>query len=228
MGDFSPSSLFVSYSHRDAGVVRPLIEMNEDLKSAAWVDYIHTPPGSDWSQAHAEAISKCYRLISLWSHNAAFSREVEREWRWALKCQTKIVPVLLDDTPLPSELASIHAVSLREYITSSGGTLWFGQSPPLKWMGLGTFTSMFGAIFGLIMLIAILAVTWSGITSAALWANIFGWLCVPVISYFGLLTLWHVQVELTRFKLRYRLSRVVVSSLKEWGVENRATVRKDG
>jgi len=222
MGDFYPASLFVSYSHKDDGIVRPLISLNEDLQRAAWVDYLHTPPGTDWSETHRNAIKKSYRLILLWSRNASESKPVEREWRWALECGTDVVPVLLDNTPLPQELASIHAVSLREYVTARNSKLTLARFPPVEWMGLGTIYDSAGVIAGAIIIPAAAILSVIGIGSSSGLLQIFGWIGLLVSLYFGIGLALQLPVEVSRYRLRYQLSRIVVESLKEWGRENRA------
>jgi hypothetical protein len=185
MGDFHPESLFVSYSHRDIGIVRPLISLNEDLQHAAWVDYLHTPPGTDWDDTHRNAIKESYRLILLWSKNASESKPVEREWRWALECGTNIVPVLLDDTDLPLELASIHAVSLREYVAAKNSRLTLARFPPVAWMGLGTIYDSVGVIAGAIVIPVAALLSFIGAGSNSLPLQIAGWIGMPVSLFFG-------------------------------------------
>jgi hypothetical protein len=222
MGDFYPASLFVSYSHKDDGIVRPLVGLNEDLQRAAWVDYLHTPPGTDWGETHRNAIKKSYRLILLWSKNALESMPVEREWRWALECGTNIVPVLLDNTPLPQELAAIHAVSLREYVSSKKMKLTLARFPPTAWMGLGTVYDSAGVIAGAIVIPLIAVFSCLGVASnSPLW-KVAGWIGIPISLVFGLGLIRQIPVEVNRYRLRHRLSRIVVESLKEWGRENRA------
>jgi hypothetical protein len=49
-----------------------------------------------------------------WTAAASMSRWVKREWQLAIKRGKKVVPTLLDDTPLPRRLARLNAVtSLR-------------------------------------------------------------------------------------------------------------------
>jgi|APMI01.1.fsa_nt_gi hypothetical protein len=228
MGDFRPASLFVSYSHKDERVVLPLVDMNEDLKQAAWVDYLHTPPGSEWNEEHRAAIESSYRLILLWSINSALSENVEKEWRWALECGTSIVPVLLDDTPLPTEISNLHGVSLKEYVVSRTGTFSLGRFPPSEWMGLGSASDILVLAAGTPL---VLAATWlflKGIGHDWIMVNILAWLSLPLVIWYVLISVLQIRFEIKRAKLRHRLSRIVVQSLKEWGLENRVAQQKEG
>ncbi len=49
----------------------------------------------------------------LWSKNAEASLELAAEWRVALACAARVVPVLLDDTPMPAELGARHGLDRR-------------------------------------------------------------------------------------------------------------------
>ena len=228
MGDFRPASLFVSYSHKDERVVLPLVGMNEDLQQAAWVDYLHTTPGSEWNNEHREAIENSYRLILLWSINSALSKNVEKEWRWALECGTSIVPVLLDDTPLPTEISNLHGVSLKEYVVSRTRVLSLGRFPPSEWMGLGSASDILVLVAGIPILLACIWLFSKGIGHDWILVNVLAWLCLPMVIWYVLIALLQIPFEIKRAKLRHRLSRIVVQSLKEWGIENRAVQQKEG
>ncbi|TVO51995.1 toll/interleukin-1 receptor domain-containing protein [Denitromonas halophila] len=225
MGDFRPASLFVSYSHLDSKVVLPLIEMNEDFQQAAWIDYLHTNPGSVWSEEHRSAISKCYRLVLLWTANSANSNFVEKEWRYALDCGTPIIPVLLDQTPLPPELSSIHAVSLREYVQVKKGNAYWQRSPPIEWMGLGSRWDWLGATATLIIIAVCCIGSYVAITNESTFIAILGWGSVPFLLALTVFPVLNLRIEFCRAKLRHRLRRLVVQSLKEWGSEQRLNAK---
>ncbi len=113
-----PESVFISYSRRDGDIVLALVKAQEDLRAAAFIDVENTPAGTHWGNYHAEIIQFADRFVLCWSRNAIHSEHVEREWKQALNKETKIIPVLLDDAPLPVELSHLHALSLQEYVDS--------------------------------------------------------------------------------------------------------------
>ena len=117
MGDWSKRSLFICYSRRDSGVVKPILNLQPDILEAAYIDLVDTLPGSDWKAEHEAAIRSAHRLILVWSQNSAKSSHVEREWKFALAHDTQIVPVFIDNTPLPPELSHINAISLVDYVS---------------------------------------------------------------------------------------------------------------
>lgn len=71
------------------------------------------PPGAPWRQALAVGICSADVVLVLWSTRAAASPEVAAEWRLAAACAPRVVPVLLDDAPLPPELAARQAIDWR-------------------------------------------------------------------------------------------------------------------
>ena len=70
-------------------------------------------PGAPWRQVMALAITQSRTVLVLWSRRAARSSELATEWRLAAAAGVRLVPVLLDDTPMPAELGARHAVDWR-------------------------------------------------------------------------------------------------------------------
>jgi hypothetical protein len=130
-----PLSVFVSYSHKDREIVTAAIEIQQDLNYAAFIDFRDTPPGMPWQETHSEVIRRAAVLVLLWSEHAAGSEHVAREWRLALEARVKVIPVLMDDTPLPEELSHIHALAgFRALIDDFR---WCLRFPVLGWLGGG-------------------------------------------------------------------------------------------
>ena len=119
-GGLREQSLFVSYSHKDRDLVLSLLGIVPVVWHAAFIDFLHTPRGSNWLDGHNYRIENSDRVLLCWSVNAARSKHVEREWKHALRAGSIIVPVLLDNTTLPNELASIHAISLQDLVQVEG------------------------------------------------------------------------------------------------------------
>ena len=221
MGDFRPASLFVSYSHLDERVVKPLVDLNPEFQTAAWLDYVHTVPGSDWGEQHQRAIRNCYRLVLLWTRHAAASPQVEREWRWALQCGTPVVPVMLDDTPLPDELRHLHGVSLRRYVKGPPGRLTLGYYLPFEWLGLGDMSDALSATAIAIVLTGLLGLCVYWLITASTFGRMFAGGSIVVIGGLLLFGLVLFGDAINRYRLRTHLSRLVIQSLREWGRENR-------
>ncbi len=70
-------------------------------------------PGQLWHPAIAARICGADRVLVLWSVRAAASLYIADEVATAAQCGRPIVPVLLDDAPLPATLAPWQAVDWR-------------------------------------------------------------------------------------------------------------------
>ena len=71
------------------------------------------PAGVPWRQAMALAIVRARTVLVVWSHSAAASLEIGAEWRLAIATGARVVPVLLDDAPMPAELAARQWIDWR-------------------------------------------------------------------------------------------------------------------
>lgn len=103
-------SVFISYAHAD----RPDVEESAALLRAGgvqvFIDVRDIDYGERWKDVLQNALAKCERVMVFWSLAAQASEWVDREWRYALALGKRIVPTLLDPTPLPAELAEFQAV----------------------------------------------------------------------------------------------------------------------
>ena len=115
-GPGTRDSVFISYSRKDKDLIVPVIRAQEVLEYSAFIDYENTPPGVNWEEAHMEKINYAARFILCWSKDSALSPHVEREWRLALESQTIIIPVIIDNTPLPQDLSHLNGIDVREYV----------------------------------------------------------------------------------------------------------------
>lgn len=105
---------FLSYSREDRERVNELELRLTSQRVTIWRDQEERRAGERWPKALGEAIAASDFLLLVWSKRAAESEFVELEWCTALALKKPVLPALLDDTPLPSSLASIQAVPLNE------------------------------------------------------------------------------------------------------------------
>lgn len=103
-------SVFISYSTVDRDDVHGAVDLLRASGAKVFLDVASIDFGERWKDALYKALDRCERVMVFWSHAAAASEWVEREWRYALELGKKIVPTLLDFTPLPPELAEFQAV----------------------------------------------------------------------------------------------------------------------
>ena len=107
----APAQTAVIYAHRDAACAQQASAL-----AAAWGPVLidtAVQPGSRWRPTIAGMLLAAQTVLIFWSSSAAASAEVAAEWRIALAGPARVVPVLLDDSPLPAELAALQAVNWR-------------------------------------------------------------------------------------------------------------------
>lgn len=113
------SNVFLSYSRLDRGVVTPLATLLRGTGAAIFRDEDSITPGEKWQQAVVEAIQSCESILVFWSAAAVDSKAVEEEYTLAITLGKRVVPVLLDDTPLLGALRQYQWVDLRTVINSA-------------------------------------------------------------------------------------------------------------
>jgi hypothetical protein len=105
--------LFVSYSRKDVKKVRPVVELMRVSGGKVFRDEDSIPPGKRWRDLLVKAVEAANIVVVFWSQYSSKSEEVSEEFALAVKLGKDIVPVLLDDTPLPPVLAAFQNVDFR-------------------------------------------------------------------------------------------------------------------
>jgi len=72
--------------------------------------------GNAWFEQIKRYIDKSPQLFAFWSVHSSQSKQVQREFMYALEKERRVVPVLLDHTPLVPRLVAILGVDLRSLI----------------------------------------------------------------------------------------------------------------
>lgn len=115
-------SAFISYSTKDEAAVLPYEQRLKECGTSIWRDKSGLRQGQLWPMKLGEAIAEQEAMLLFWSVNAAASHFVTLEWNTALALQKSIIPVLLDDTPLPDVLKPYHGfgniAQLKKYLRS--------------------------------------------------------------------------------------------------------------
>jgi tetratricopeptide (TPR) repeat protein len=108
------AGIFISYARKDIDSTQKLEEklLLNDIR--VWRDQRSIYAGEQWPKAIGQAIEKEKIFLLLWSKHSAVSHFVEFEWNTALALKKTIVPVFLDNTPLPAALRAINGVSLED------------------------------------------------------------------------------------------------------------------
>ena len=110
----SSCDVFISYSHTDLDVAEKVEKQLEKHGFGVWRDQNSLYAGTRWPRELGKKIAEKDAVLLLWSVAASKSEFVEMEWCTSVALKKHIVPVLLDATPLPNFLKSIHGISLLD------------------------------------------------------------------------------------------------------------------
>ena len=106
--------LIYCHAHRNAvGTVKKLLAIPS--QALIYWDGDFTP-GDDWFEHIAALIRDTDQLLVFWCSHAAQSPNVRREYEYGLSIGKRVVPVLLDDSPLVAAFVGLQMVDLREAI----------------------------------------------------------------------------------------------------------------
>jgi hypothetical protein len=110
--------LVVSYARVDRPQVRELVDL---LTAASAIDKAvfwdgHLVAGDNWFNQLKRHINRAGKLFVFWCLHSSRSRQVRREYLYAIKRKKRVIPVLLDNTPLCKELSPIHGIDMRSSI----------------------------------------------------------------------------------------------------------------
>lgn len=117
--------IFVSYSRDDEPFITQIVRLlraaiagvpsvEGNLWEFVFQDTDHIIPGKDWKDQIDSAISNAERLFVFWCEHSSRSSQVMREYELGISKNKIVIPVLIDDTPLPESLSHVHGVDLRE------------------------------------------------------------------------------------------------------------------
>ncbi len=114
-------TLFVSYARRDSAVVHPICEELTAQGQRIWVDTKEIHAGESWAGEIVRAI-KAVNSVAVMCSPAAFeSDHVKREVYLADRYKRKILPIFLEEAPVPEDF---------EYFFASVQWLRLNDTPP--------------------------------------------------------------------------------------------------
>lgn len=122
-----PPSIFVSYSHEDSSLVGPVVALLRASEALVFQDADSIHPGKRWREEIGTAISAATTVVVFWCHHARASAEVGNEITAAVTQKKDILPLLIDETPLPQDLAEFQSIDFRKAF----GDGHFGQDRPV-------------------------------------------------------------------------------------------------
>ncbi len=107
--------IFISYKHEDADFAAMLIQQVEAAGFIAWIDRERLRAGEDWRLAIDRAIRESFALIVIMTPAAKQSEYVTYEWACALGMGVRIIPILLQRTPLHPRLEVLQYLDFSDY-----------------------------------------------------------------------------------------------------------------
>lgn len=113
------ADVFISYARNDIGTAERVLRVLAEFGLDVWTDS-SLEIGTDWARALGDELASARCVLVLWSATSASSAWVERESAAAAAQSAVVIPVLLDDTPLPLHLAHIQAADLRSFRNGTG------------------------------------------------------------------------------------------------------------
>lgn len=114
--------IFVSYAsvHRD--LVGPLVKLLQVGNRFVFLDFHSLEPGDNWSELLLSVLKRVKKVIVVWCIHASKSEWVQKEIEIAIAGKKRIIPVLLDNTPLPEPLKSFQWLPLMDVLNHDGDT----------------------------------------------------------------------------------------------------------
>lgn len=159
----SRRTVFVSYSRKDSMQVAKAVELLEAGGADVFRDLDDIQYGDRWEDVIRTKLAEAERVLVFWSTNAQLSEWVEREWTVAISMQKRVVPILLDQTPLPQELGQFHA--LTNFILPNTATQM--QTPAVLSQTKSRFYWLWGGLAGLALLVIAISISTLNLQKAA-------------------------------------------------------------
>lgn len=105
--------VFVSYSHNDAAIVKPLVQVLGIAKRRVFWDEI-IQPGQEWNTQIETALAASDVIVIMWCCDAGASDWVMREIKTARRLAKPLTPIRLCAYPLRGEVIHFQAIDLSK------------------------------------------------------------------------------------------------------------------
>jgi hypothetical protein len=106
---------FISYSHKDNDVVKPLVELLSVNEHRVFWDQ-HLKAGDRWDQVIRSAVKQSSVFVLFWCCDTRGSQYVAEEIALALRLKKKIVPVKLCSAAMPPPLGEWQWIDLGQRV----------------------------------------------------------------------------------------------------------------
>ena len=96
------ADIFISYSSHDREQAELLTELLASAGLSVWIDQSGIGAATSWSNEIAEALDSCTAFLLLLSSNSLASKNVMKELSLAAEAEKYIVPIELEEVPIPT------------------------------------------------------------------------------------------------------------------------------
>ncbi len=107
------ANYFFSYSRKDADFVKRLATDLKQTGASVWLDQLDIAPGSPWDDSVQNALNGSQGLIVILSDHAVKSTNVMDEVSYAMNQGKKVVPLMIEDCPIPFRLARLQYIDFK-------------------------------------------------------------------------------------------------------------------
>lgn len=107
------ANVFVSYSHLDAPLVGPVVSLLRATNATVFRDADTIRLGKKWREELTLALEHANLVVLFWCHHSKASSEVRKEYDLAVRLGKDLLPIRLDDAPLPPVLAQYQSLDFR-------------------------------------------------------------------------------------------------------------------
>jgi hypothetical protein len=111
--------VFISYSRKDLHLIEPVVDLLRATRDMVFHDVDTIRPGAKWREQLDAALADTNLIVVFWCRHAAGSKYVREEYEAAMASGKDVLPLLIDDTPLPPKLADFQAIDFRTSIGAS-------------------------------------------------------------------------------------------------------------
>jgi hypothetical protein len=133
LGNDERRKVFVSYSRADLSLVLPIVALLRTTQNHVFIDVDSIQLGKLWEPQLLRSIRNAALVIVFWCRHSAASPWVERELREAIEMRKNVLPLLLDNTPVPEALRKFQTLDFRSLAGHEHGSPFtrFWQSVPI-------------------------------------------------------------------------------------------------
>ena len=110
----NPPQSFISYSRDDERLVVPVVKLLQSVDAAVFFDLESLRPGDKWEAKIEQALIVATSVFVFWCKHAEQSDWVRKESEIAMRLGKRVIPVLLDNTPLWEILRPYQWIDFRD------------------------------------------------------------------------------------------------------------------